>query len=384
MGLLTSPRFAGDERLERAANNRPPLMKPEISDGVKKLQQALVDQGYEMPISFAKGGPDGIYGDETARVVRQFQMDQNFPPRGWDGRAGHDTLLALDKLFQPTPPPPPPPPPGPGPQPAVTVRKSVWKLTNEEQQRYVRVVKDMISDGVYGMFVNFHRDMSFNMHAMDGGMPRGRMRFLPWHRIFLRRFEVEMQRRDPACFVPFWDWINSSPRGYPEWLNAFISDPPLEVPCPAMSAIIPPTAVKITRDPTVVNGGKKKEIVNFANGGGALLEKKNFYEFTHALEDFPHNNIHDWFGSGSTMANINVSPSDPIFWTHHAEVDRQWTLWQFRPSHVGMNPDFSRRQLVPPEDYFNADGDEAMNPFPAPNREDQFRDMRSQYVYDTP
>jgi tyrosinase len=376
MGLLQSPRFAGDERLERAANNRPPLMRPEISDGVKKLQQALVDLGYDMPISFAHGEPDGIFGDETWRVTRQFQMDEGFPPGGWDGRAGHDTLIALDKHFlgSPTPPPPPPPPPAP-PSTSVTLRKSVWEMNTAEQQAYVKAVTDMINDGTYGTIVNYHRNMSFNMHAMNGGMPRGRMKFLPWHRIFLVKFEIELKKHG-GSFVPYWHWQNSDPKGFPDWLNAFVG---MQVNLPAFGSA-PARQVTITRSP-----GTKKQLLDLAKDVGNILNESTFYGFTKRLEDDPHNNIHDWFGPGSTMANVTISPSDPIFWTHHGEVDRIWSIWQADARHKGLNPDFSRRALVPPEDYFNLPGDEIMDPLPKPNEESQFRDITTlAYAYDAP
>jgi peptidoglycan hydrolase-like protein with peptidoglycan-binding domain len=97
---LTSPRFASNKRLQDAALNKPPLMIPEKSDAVGLLQQALFDLGYKMPISFAKGAPDAVYGQETAQAVRKFQIDQKFWNSEWDGKAGKDTLTLLDELFQ--------------------------------------------------------------------------------------------------------------------------------------------------------------------------------------------------------------------------------------------------------------------------------------------
>jgi peptidoglycan hydrolase-like protein with peptidoglycan-binding domain len=110
---LTSPRFANDPRLQAAAMNNPPMRRGETGDSVGTLQQALYDLGYPLPISFATGTPDGIYGAETEATVRQFQTDQGI---GRDGVAGHDTLGALDALF------PPPPPPGPP-----RVKGSCWR-----------------------------------------------------------------------------------------------------------------------------------------------------------------------------------------------------------------------------------------------------------------
>lgn len=32
------------------------------------------------------------------------------------------------------------------------------------------------------------------------------------------------------------------------------------------------------------------------------------------------------------MANMSISPADPIFWMHHANVDRIWSEWQKKNS----------------------------------------------------
>lgn len=100
---LVSPRFVSIPRLQKAAENNPPLRKGEIGDGVKAVQQALVDLGYKMPVSLKLGVPDGIYGSETWSTVYTYQMHQGI---GKDGITGHDTLERLDKQF-PKPAPPP-------------------------------------------------------------------------------------------------------------------------------------------------------------------------------------------------------------------------------------------------------------------------------------
>jgi peptidoglycan hydrolase-like protein with peptidoglycan-binding domain len=96
---LSSPRFANNDRLQAASENSPPLRRGETGDGVATLQQALVDLGLNMPISFSQGSADGVYGAETERTVRQFQKQQGFPASGQDGIAGRDTLQELDRLF---------------------------------------------------------------------------------------------------------------------------------------------------------------------------------------------------------------------------------------------------------------------------------------------
>jgi len=36
------------------------------------------------------------------------------------------------------------------------------------------------------------------------------------------------------------------------------------------------------------------------------------------------------------MGSIPTAPCDPVFWMHHAEIDRIWAQWQ--TTHAGQNP----------------------------------------------
>lgn len=96
--VLRSARFANQPRLEKAAANSPPLRKGESGDAVARLQLALIDVGFTMPITTKSGTrpPDGIYGDETVKTVGKFQLQQKLSN---DGIAGHDTLTRLDQLL---------------------------------------------------------------------------------------------------------------------------------------------------------------------------------------------------------------------------------------------------------------------------------------------
>lgn len=53
------------------------------------------------------------------------------------------------------------------------------------------------------------------------------------------------------------------------------------------------------------------------------------------LEQFPHNLIHDWVGSrhGSNrdMGTLRYAALDPLFYLHHANVDRLWSLYRYTP-----------------------------------------------------
>ena len=96
MGNLRSERFIGDPMLEAAAISQPPIEKGCSGEGVEALQEALLDLGYNLPISTANGKkrPDGIFCNETDAAVRAFQADQKLAV---DGDVGKDTMRALDE-----------------------------------------------------------------------------------------------------------------------------------------------------------------------------------------------------------------------------------------------------------------------------------------------
>jgi peptidoglycan hydrolase-like protein with peptidoglycan-binding domain len=92
-------RFSNNARLEQASNNKPSMKQGEKGEAVAIVQQALVDLGFAMP-NTTNGGrslADGIFGQETARVVSQFQAANGFAV---DGRVGRDTLKRLDDLLR--------------------------------------------------------------------------------------------------------------------------------------------------------------------------------------------------------------------------------------------------------------------------------------------
>ena len=94
---LSSPRFAGNARLEKAASNKPAMGWGEKGEPVRVIQQALIDLGHFMDISTKKfGSPDGIFGNETYERVKSFQRSKGLFP---DGIVGQLTMKELDKAL---------------------------------------------------------------------------------------------------------------------------------------------------------------------------------------------------------------------------------------------------------------------------------------------
>jgi peptidoglycan hydrolase-like protein with peptidoglycan-binding domain len=89
-------RFSGNPDVVKAGTSNPSLKQGSNGEAVKILQMALIDLGFAMPASTRTGLPDGIFGQETARVVTAFQRANGLTP---DGIAGAKTLARLDLLL---------------------------------------------------------------------------------------------------------------------------------------------------------------------------------------------------------------------------------------------------------------------------------------------
>lgn len=89
---LRSSRFHGDKQLERTFDGEQYIAYGSSGEHVVKLQQALVDIGFELP----KYGVDGLFRGETKSAVVEFQ--QNFGLKV-DGIVGTETLGVLDDIF---------------------------------------------------------------------------------------------------------------------------------------------------------------------------------------------------------------------------------------------------------------------------------------------
>ncbi|OWJ64857.1 tyrosinase family protein [Inquilinus limosus] len=68
------------------------------------------------------------------------------------------------------------------------------------------------------------------------------------------------------------------------------------------------------------------------------------------LEGFPHNKVHNFIGGYGSLPDTalqpgpfgnmtnNLSPIDPIFFLHHANMDRLWDVWTRKQLKMGLSP----------------------------------------------
>ncbi len=186
-----------------------------------------------------------------------------------------------------------------------------------------------------------HADMQHNMHASGGFPLSAQQRFLPWHRAYLKTVELLLREYEPKTFIPYWDWTVDP---VPSWLS-----PPSNVPLPMEIG----TSMSVMVKRSSPSGGfPTRKMVQSA------LAIPNYTRFAQRLETL-HDQVHSAFGS-STVAQLMIAPADPLFFLHHANVDRIWNNWQLR--FPGKNP------------TLNAD-DRVMDPFSY--KESEVRSIRA-------
>lgn len=98
--------FTHVPQIQAAFENNPPLGRGSTGEGVAIIQSALTRLGYPMPVSFPSGDggdgvldkddADGIFGEETEGVVRQFQADHGLRV---DGLVGPEVLVKIKQVY---------------------------------------------------------------------------------------------------------------------------------------------------------------------------------------------------------------------------------------------------------------------------------------------
>jgi tyrosinase len=273
------------------------------------------------------------------------------------------------------------------------IRKNIKSLSSNEKKAFVKAVK-MLKANKYNWYPIMHaRTMQKNIITDKRNAAHMGPIFLPWHRKFIREFEkdlqIELQKELGSTVrnlgLPYWDWsensriwdadfmggngdikngivttgpfrynppngwtcigigehgeidvdVEGNPKYYP--LLRLIGDYPKAV-LPTMNDI--EECLKVTPYDTPDWDKESNPTKSFRN----KLEGWD----TDPTKSHMHNVVHRWIG-GSMLTM--TSPNDPVFFLHHANVDRLWARWQIDhpnesyPPH-GTISDFKTGQLL--------------------------------------
>ncbi|MET9848987.1 tyrosinase MelC2 [Streptomyces ossamyceticus] len=229
----------------------------------------------------------------------------------------------------------------------MTIRKNQAALTADEKRRLVTALIELKRSGRYDAFVTTHN--AFILGDTDNGERTGHRSpsFLPWHRRFLLEFERALQSVDPSVALPYWDWTTDrTPRASlwaPDFLGgtgrsrdgqvmdgpfaASTGNWPINVRIDGRTFLRRALGSAVRQLPTraEVESVLAMPTYDMAPWNSASDGFRNHLEGWRGVN--LHNRVHVWVGG---QMGTGVSPNDPVFWMHHAYIDKLWAEWQRR------------------------------------------------------
>ena len=188
--------------------------------------------------------------------------------------------------------------------------------------------------------------------------------FLPWHRGYLYAFEeivrgAVVAQGGPADWaLPYWNYSKGHdpaarilPEEFAEPKLADGSDNPLFVQRRFGDGALPieidqPSVSLKALEDTIFTGGDSDIPPGFGGPVTTFHHGPESETTNGGLESLPHNNVHgavggaqpgtdpnQWWNLGLMSMPITAG-LDPIFWLHHANVDRLWTVWNAMAGHA--------------------------------------------------
>jgi tyrosinase len=213
----------------------------------------------------------------------------------------------------------------------IKLRQNVSQMSGDEVARFRAAMKQFIErpdNKGFEFFANWH-GVAFGICKHHEEL------FLPWHRGYLYLFELALQDIDAEVTLPWWNWMDEAgiPNAYEEGgADNVLRKAPIK-PWGGETREGWPT--ETNRDP----GGPKPEgpapWPPPVRSGEIAGKQVNLYDWMMKASSYRefnercwrlHDNVHVWVGG--TMEDQDWAAYDPIFWAHHAMVDRLWRIWQ--------------------------------------------------------
>ena len=229
-------------------------------------------------------------------------------------------------------------------RPADTVmapRRAAWDLDDSDVARLRSAYAKMRAlPATDGRSLTAQRNLhAYYCNAGDANEIHGHWTFLPWHRMFLYFHERILGALigDPALRLPYWDWetaAHSSPP--PAYATPAVATNPLYDATRFLKA--GQTVQRwLTNRHTQAQRYYQLSLVHrlfdctFAQFGGTPTSGG-------VVEAGSHGYVHVSCGGDATrydplpcsgdLAILNTAALDPIFFSHHANLDRLWKSWE--------------------------------------------------------
>lgn len=215
--------------------------------------------------------------------------------------------------------------------PTILTRKNIMGLSSAESTNFYNAIYAMQHTVQPSPNTNSNMTIWKFQVAMHEGHPstnpnfgsyvHGKLFFLAWHRMYIYFFERIMRRYMPvgdAMGLPYWNY-QSYGMIPPMFRNAFTNN-------------VVNTLYNTTRNRNMTNGGSLPSFTPTGQTRSSTIDfqikralsKPNFYPFQLTLED-ALGGVHQ--AVGGNMYNARTAAEDPLFYIHHANIDRLWQVW---------------------------------------------------------
>lgn len=224
------------------------------------------------------------------------------------------------------------------------VRREWNQLTTAEKNQYVAAVKasaktitGTVAPGKMSLY-DFVAD-----HTQVGGVTHGNAQFYPFHRAMLYLWETTLAANGWTGGLVYWDWSAVSQN----WWNADIFNYFGKTSRPEDNCLMDGefSIGKYNVSPNPAFGsfarlytggdrnclrrcGSKNALDNPESIASVHLVGTSYSGFRQNDAAGYHANGHITIGGSCDMGNFFSSPNDPIFFMHHAFVDKTWWKWQ--------------------------------------------------------
>ena len=226
------------------------------------------------------------------------------------------------------------------------IRQNIDSMSAPDVARFQAAVQRALSINDNRGYIHFAKMHGWPLNFCKHSSPL----FLPWHRAYLYTFELSLRDLSGDVALPWWDWtsdrarLEGVPLAYTDQGGGLASAPvPLDDQTLDLVRRQVPWSLNLSGAvPQTIRAPDLAASLPTADMIDSILDATTFEDFTLRLEDV-HNRVHGWFKG--TMAIVPLASFDPIFWAHHAMIDRLWYRWQLKHPGVGVPTEIANNAL---------------------------------------